>query len=176
MPSCGSASGGRIELVVGVACRDEGQRIVVEHHVHDDGAARRDIGTVVADGPARVEQPALFGAERRRLLENLPLTAGLAPALGRRYVVGQVQSETAGKQADQGRRARAKTPAARWPDPCATTAEAPGSMRVTCGRGGRVRSGHVEAIDLLQNGRELLLQLRPLVGRLARVLLFDEAA
>ena len=70
--------------------RDERQRLVVEHHAHDDAA---DQTAVLADATAGPEDMALARTERRDLVERLlpAAAAGRFEASGR--VLGQVKRE-----------------------------------------------------------------------------------
>ena len=88
------------EFDIRVLRRDEGQGAVVEHRVDDNRADHpRDARFADAQAAARVQQPALLGAERRHLFEHLPLAAGFLPALPRLGVLGQIQGEAAGDRA-----------------------------------------------------------------------------
>ena len=109
------------QLVVGVARRDERQRLVVEHDVDDDRSAGGGVGVRLADAAPGMEQAALFGSEQRRFLENLPVAARLAPALRRRDIVGKVQREPRREPALRRRRARVTKRGARWRGWCSPT-------------------------------------------------------
>ena len=123
-----------------------------------------------------MKQAALFGSEQRRFLEDLPVAAGLAPALGRRHKVGKVQREPRRRRCLRHRRARVTKQGARWRGWCSPTFRTArfDAGRLRARRGRKVRN--VERVNLLQHGPQFGLQLGPLIFGLARVLLFDQPA
>ena len=82
-------------FVIRIAHRDERQRFVVQHDVDDNRPAGGLLGVTGADAAPGVQQPPLFGAERRCFFEDFPLAAGFPPPLRARQVFGQIGREAA---------------------------------------------------------------------------------